>query len=124
MGETAGSNKGGFVKIAPDDNILVGSKLICRYLRIKSIVTLYRLVELYGLPAVKRPDGQWMTTITAIDQWLFMAADLDAQNRPHLRGTNERLETALERLKRRIEDYGPGRHGRSSAPRGAADVDS
>ena len=99
----------------------MGSKLICAYLQIKSIVTLYRLVELYGLPAVKRPDGQWMTTVTAIDQWMFIAAELDAQNRLHLRGTNERLETALERLKRRIEAYGPGRHGRTSGRK--ADVD-
>ena len=111
-GDSGGVTRPAIFKIDPLDNVLVGSRLICAYLKIKSIVTLYRLVELYGLPAVKRPDGQWMTTVTAVDEWLFMAAEVDAKNRTHLRGSNERLETALERIKRRLEDYGPGKHGR------------
>lgn len=93
------------VRISPDDNVLLGAATIKRYLRIRSWATLYRLVELYGLPAIKRPDGRWMSTVTAIDEWLFLAGEADAANRQHLRGSNERLEVAVERIKRRISSW-------------------
>ncbi len=87
--------------ISPADNILLGATAIKRYLRIRSWATLYRLIELYGLPAIKRPDGKWMSSVTAIDEWLFLASEADANNRPYLRGTNERLDRATERIAKR-----------------------
>lgn len=89
--------------VDPMENILVGSNLIMQYLRISSIVTMYQWVELYGLPAIKRPDGTWMTSISAIDEWMFMAAELDNQNRPHSRGYSQRFDIAAARLKTRMD---------------------
>lgn len=60
-------------------------------------------VEIYGLPAIKRPDGQWMTTMTAIDEWIFMAAEADYLNRPYSRGDNKRADLALTKALRRVE---------------------
>ena len=93
------------IRISPADNLLLGASAIKAYLRIRSWATLYRLVEIYGLPAIKRPDGKWMTTVTAIDEWLFLAAEADHRNRTHLRGTNEKLEVAADRIRRRISQW-------------------
>ena len=115
------ANGNSYTRIAREDNIIVGANLIKAYLRVKSWATLYRLIELYGLPCIKRPDGKWMTSVTAIDEWMFIAADADGANRPYLRGTNVRLETALTQIKRRISDrssyptrsrHAPGAGGR------------
>jgi hypothetical protein len=90
--------------IDPDENLIVGMLNVMRYLKIKSHATLYRWIELYGLPCVKRPDGVWITTMTAIDQWIFLAAEADFENRPMSRGTNTRLEIQIRRLMDRVKD--------------------
>lgn len=90
--------------VAPEDNVLIGSAAILRYIQVRSIVTLYQWVEKYGFPAVKRPDGRWMTTITAIDSWLFMGAEADFNARKKSRGSNVRADIAL---KQAIEQFGP-----------------
>lgn len=69
------------LRIAPEDNILIGAQRILRYLGISSITTLYDWIEDGALPCVKRPDGKWMTTMTAIDTWIFQAAGLIAEKR-------------------------------------------
>lgn len=89
--------------IDPMENVLIGSDKIMRYCRISSVVTMYQWVELYGFPAIKRPDGAWMSTCTSIDQWIFLAAELDNENRPFSRGYGGRHEIALARLQGRIE---------------------
>ncbi len=66
-------------RITPEDNVLLGGRAICAYLNC-AFVTFVRWVENFGLPAIKRPDGQWMTTITAIDSWIAMAAAIAAEN--------------------------------------------
>lgn len=86
------------IAIKPEDNVLLGFPAIAEYLGIKSWATLYQWVEIYAFPAVKRPDGMWMTTITAIDQWLWMAAEADNDVRPNSRGWNNRVDIALRRL--------------------------
>lgn len=86
----------------PKDNVIIGLDAILTYLGIRSAVTFYQWVELYGLPAIKRPDGMWCTTMTAIDQWIFMAAEVDNANRSRSRATNARLERAKERLEAQI----------------------
>lgn len=73
---------GNRVTISPEDNVIIGAKPILRYLGFTSVFTLYRWVDDYGFPAIKRPDGKWMTTITAIDEWIFLGAAQDAANRP------------------------------------------
>lgn len=83
--------------IDPSLNPLVGARKIMRYLGVKNIITLYKWVEEYGLPAVKRPDGLWMSTCTAIDTWIFMTAELDYKNRAYNRGTGLDPETDLKR---------------------------
>lgn len=60
-------------------------------------------VEIYGLPCVKRPDGQWMTTMSAIDEWIFMAAEADYLNRPYSRGDNKRADQALKKAQNRVD---------------------
>lgn len=89
--------------IDPQDNVLIGSQNIMRYLGIAAANTLYNWVEVYALPAIKLPNGQWMTTMTAIDQWIFMAAELDAGNRLYSRGSNRRYDLALEQAQRRAQ---------------------
>ena len=92
------------VTVDPDENILVGSQAILRYMGLSSIVTLYQYVEQYGFPAIKRPDGMWMSSITAIDQWIFMAAEEDLKNRPHSRGSNTRSDISLKRARDKAQD--------------------
>jgi len=102
--QAAGTADAPFLRVDPSDNVLVGLKMILAYLGIKSPVTLYQWVELYGFPAIKRPDGMWMTTMTSIDQWIFMACELDNANRPHSRGSNVRYALAKQRLEARIDE--------------------
>lgn len=52
---------------------------------------------------MKRPDGQWMTTISAIDEWVWMASELEATRRPYSRGDTKRAEDALLRAQRRLD---------------------
>lgn len=89
--------------IDPMTNVIIGSQLIRKYLGIRAMATLIEWVEIYGLPAIKRPDGQWMTTMSAIDEWIFMAAEADYLNRPYSRGDNKRADIALAKALRRVE---------------------
>lgn len=93
--------------IRPEDNILIGSKAIMDYIKVKSIVTLYQWVEKYGFPAIKRPDGRWMSSITAIDQWFFLAAENDFKRRTKSRGANARADIALRQV---LHTHGPDSH--------------
>lgn len=86
----------------PQDNLLVGLEAIMHYLGIKSNVSFHMWVEMYGLPAMKRPDGLWMSSMTAIDQWIFMASEIDLSKRVYPRGLNARLESARKRIDRAL----------------------
>lgn len=66
------------------DEIIVGAKSICAYMRIAAINTLERWVRDYGFPAIKRPDGKWLTSRTAIDEWIWLAAELHAEGRTQM----------------------------------------
>lgn len=66
------------------DNILVGARAICRYMHISAINTLERWVNQYGFPAIKRPDGKWLTSTTAIDEWIWLAAELHAEGKTQI----------------------------------------
>src|SRR5262245_9251420 len=99
----AGTDAEPFLYVNPRDNVLIGMAVITAYLGIRSPVTFYQWIELYGLPAIKRPDGQWMTTMTSIDQWIFMACEVDNENRPHSRG-GPRLDIARRRLDARLNE--------------------
>ncbi len=90
--------------ISPEDNVLVGAGTICKYLGVASINTLWRWVELYAFPAIKRPDGVWMSTMTAIDQWIFLAAEVVNDNLEHTRGLNTTAKIAHERLERQLQN--------------------
>lgn len=89
--------------IDPMSNLLLGSQIIRKYLGIKSLITLYEWHEVYALPIMKRPDGQWMTTISAIDDWIWMASEFEVKNRPYGRGDNKRAELALKKAQRRVD---------------------
>lgn len=99
-GEFNGSKR---LLIDPMENIIIGSQLIRQYLGISSVATMYEWYEIYGLPLIKRPDGQWMTSISAIDQWIFMGAEADIENRPLSRGNSKRADIALIKAKRRVD---------------------
>ncbi len=66
------------------DTILVGAKSICAYMKISAINTLERWVMQYGFPAIKRPDGKWLTSTTAIDEWIWLAAELHAEGKTQI----------------------------------------
>jgi len=89
--------------ISTEENVLLGSVAICKYLGIASNTTLMVWIEQYGLPVAKRPDGVWMTTVSAIDSWLFLAAGAESENRAYSRGTNLRADKALEMAIKRAE---------------------
>jgi hypothetical protein len=91
-----------YARIMPDENVLIGQPRIMRYLGIKSRSTLIVWIELYGLPVVMRPDGRYMTTMTAVDQWLFLASELDNENRAWSRAVSGRYSLYKSRLERRI----------------------
>lgn len=68
--------------IHPDDNVLIGAKVILEYMDMKNLGVLYFWVENFAFPAIKRPDnGMWTSSITAIDHWLFMMAAAEARLR-------------------------------------------
>ena len=92
------------LQVSPEANVLVGWPAISKYLGIRSWATFYQWVEVYGFPAIKRPDGMWMTTMTAIDQWIFLAAEADNDVRPHSRGAGKRVDVALRRLTERAAE--------------------
>lgn len=79
-------DKGVRLTVDPMENVIVGSNNIMRYLGIQSHATFYTWVELYGCPCMKRPDGLWMTSMTAIDTWIFLAAEMDLLKRRKSRG--------------------------------------
>jgi hypothetical protein len=90
--------------IDPNQNVLVGAQAICRYLGIAGINTLWRWVEMYAFPAIKRPDGVWMSTMTAIDQWIFLAAEVVNDKLDRSRGLNTTAEIAAARLQRQLDE--------------------
>lgn len=86
----------------PMENVIIGANLICQYLGVSSFTTLITWHELYGLPIAKRPtDGLWMTTMSAIDSWIYMASQAEAENRSYSRGTNTRADIALVKAQKR-----------------------
>jgi hypothetical protein len=50
--------------------LLIGTRAICRYGRI-STATFYDWTRNHGLPAVKLPDGRWVTSKILIDDWVL-----------------------------------------------------
>lgn len=68
-------------RVAPEDNVLMGATAICRYMHITAIATLDRWVTGYGFPAVKTPGGIWLSSTTAIDEWIWLASSLEAEKR-------------------------------------------
>jgi hypothetical protein len=66
---------------------------------------MYQWHEKYGLPIMKRPDGQWMTTITAIDEWIFMASEFERTKRPFSRGTNRSPEQEYQRASDKLRAH-------------------
>jgi hypothetical protein len=67
--------------IKPEENVLLGWWKICDYLGVKDRKTLQIWVDEWALPAIKRPDGVWMTTMTSIDQWIMLASQTQYENR-------------------------------------------
>lgn len=92
------TTNGPMLVIDPDQNILMGARSIMHYMRIKSWVTLYRWIELYGFPAIKNPEGHWMSSMTAIDQWIFISAQADFERRLYSRGGNRRTEKLIRMM--------------------------
>lgn len=86
------------LRVDPSDNILVGGQSICAYIGISSISTLWRWVELFGFPAVRRPDGLWMSSMTAIDQWIWMASEIEVDKAVTSKGQQTTIENAIRRL--------------------------
>ena len=100
--KTAGHDEFPFLRVDPKDNVLLGIDRIMGYLGVRSAVTLYKWIDLYGLPVIKRPDGWLMTTTTAIDPWIFIASEIEAEVRPR-KTLNARLTRTRDRLTREIE---------------------
>lgn len=67
--------------VEPERNVIIGVKTIMKYLGIRSTRTLYRMIHEQGLPVVPRTDGVLFTTVTSIDDWLFLAAEAAHQDR-------------------------------------------
>lgn len=70
--------------VKAEDNILLGWWAITQYLGIKDRKTMVEWVDEWAFPAMKRPDGEWMSSCTAIDQWIFLAAHLNTERRKEM----------------------------------------
>jgi hypothetical protein len=104
--------------IKPEENVLLGWWKICDYLGIRDRKTLKIWAEHWALPAIKRPDGMWMSTVTAIDQWIMLAAQATAENAAI--SLAERLARDPE-LAERMAKYAPSK---AQVDRGTADEDA
>jgi len=92
--------------IKPDDNLLLGREAIMRYLNIKEDRIMDRWIDEYALPVIKRPDGYWMTTLTAIDQWICLAAKVAYANKKKSGQTTSQQRAARrERRQEREQGY-------------------
>jgi hypothetical protein len=60
------------LRVDREQNVIIGAKAICQYIGLKSYPALYHWIDRHAFPAVMRPDGMWMTTMTAIDEWIFL----------------------------------------------------
>jgi thiazole synthase ThiGH ThiG subunit len=60
------------LRVQRDQNVIIGTHNICNYIGLKSQEALRTWVDKYAFPAVMRPDGLWMTTMTAVDEWIFL----------------------------------------------------
>jgi hypothetical protein len=99
------------MSVKPEENVLLGWWQICTYLGIRDRKTLTRWVDEWALPAIKRPDGVWMTTITSIDQWMMLAAQATHEQRTKdgsstAEKRRARIQSAVER--RRAEESASG----------------
>ena len=93
------------LRVDPDDNILVGAERICRYIGVTSMSTLMTWIEKYSFPAMRRPiDGRWISSMTAIDQWIFIASEVAADSRVVLRSMQLNAKRMMERLQAQIDD--------------------
>ncbi len=52
-----------------EPGVLTGVRNICKYMQIGPN-TFAKLHTLYGLPAMRLPDGRWCTTKNLIDEWV------------------------------------------------------
>lgn len=82
--------------IKPEENVLNGWWQICQYLGIKDRKTMIVWIDEWALPAIKRPDGIWMSTMTAIDQWVMLAAQVTHANKSKGRGQSAQRNSSEE----------------------------
>lgn len=59
------------IKVSTESNIIVGGNKIAKYIHV-SLPTLMRWITDHGFPAIQRPDGLWISSVTSIDQWIWM----------------------------------------------------
>jgi hypothetical protein len=85
--------------IKPEENVLLGWWKICDYLGVKDRKTLQIWVDEWALPAIKRPDGVWMTTMTSIDQWIMLASQTQYENKVKDGDTTGQKRAAKAQLK-------------------------
>jgi hypothetical protein len=101
--------------IKPEENVLLGWWKICDYLGVKDRKTLQIWVDEWALPAIKRPDGVWMTTMTSIDQWIMLASQTQYENRTR-NGETTRQRKAL---KAQLKASAKVDRGRTEEPAGS-----
>lgn len=87
---------GQYPLVPPERNALIGARVIMKYMGIRSTRTLYRMIHEYGLPVVPRSDGVLFSTVTSIDDWLFLAAEANHNARKQ----RERARRARAKVKR------------------------
>jgi hypothetical protein len=75
------------LRVHRDQNVIIGLKNICRYVGVRASSTIVRWVDLVAFPAVVRPDGIWMTTMTAVDEWIFLCLLSDKAIEDRKKGT-------------------------------------
>lgn len=89
----------GFRAVSALENVLMGARMICKYMRVADMKTLQRWHDDYGLPLTKTMDGKWMTTTTAIDQWIWLSSELSREGR-RLTANNKQVIKAIAGLER------------------------
>lgn len=72
------------------DRILQGLEEIAAYLRI-SLSSVRRYVHRWGLPAMQRPDGQYMTSVALLDAWILTVSQVQREERDRIRNQAKAL---------------------------------
>ncbi|MGE5513716.1 MAG: hypothetical protein ACM31O_21010 [Bacteroidota bacterium] len=83
------------------DNLIVGGRSILRYVKRINNQMLQEWIEEYGFPVTRLPNDTLVTTMRAIDDWIFLVAEASAGKHEARRGAYAKKRIERRRRKQR-----------------------